>query len=153
MKKIIPLLFTLFMLVGCSQQNNAPALSDDFSSKAEIKVGDFSYSATIKWHNNKAFITANTTNAKGLTLCCDGVNVTYSYGRMLKKADINRVTKYNPALILYQVFSDNVPIKKAGNKYTKCGILPVGKYELIICETGLPQTLSIDNFCVSFKNW
>lgn len=107
MKKISLLFLIVFLFVGCTKQTNIPNLNDEFTTNAIIQVGDFSYNAEIKWQNNVVYVTATSTNAKGLTMSCDGHNLIYSYCGMIKKADVTKINYDNPAVILYKAFSNN----------------------------------------------
>lgn len=152
MKKLIPLLMMFLLFVGCSHQNNLPTLCDEFSKNAVIKAGDFSYNADIKLSNGVVYITATSTNAKGLTISCDGKNVTYSYGKMMKKVEITLVSKTNPAILLYNAFLSNDDIIYQDGKYIKSGMMNIGKYRLLIDSNGLPLRLDVNDISIIFEN-
>lgn len=153
MKKIIPLFSVILLLVGCTQQNNIPTLCSEFSKNAVIKVGDFSYNADIKLSNNTVYVTATSTNAKGLTISCDGKNVTYSYGKMMKSVDISMVSKTNPAILIYNsIYSPN-EINLVNGKYIKTGMMNIGKYSLTIDKNGIPTNLEVNDICINFTKW
>ena len=94
-----------FSLTACTEQNKPPAKNRTYSFNAIYTTGDFSFDCSIKWKNSVAFITVNSTNARGLTISCDGKTVTFSKDSMIKKMPTDSIDKTNPALLLYEVFT------------------------------------------------
>ena len=67
MKKLIPLLFAVSLLVGCAK-SYTPILNTDFKLNAVYKIGDFSFSCEIVKNENIVSVTPTSTNAKNMII-------------------------------------------------------------------------------------
>ncbi len=116
MKKLIPILCAVLLLCGCTNQKQPPATITDKSFDAVYTTGDFSFNCNIKWQNNTAYITSTSTNAAGLTISCNGREVVFTKGDMIKRESVDNIDKTNPAVVLWYVFtavqngSDKTPL-------------------------------------------
>lgn len=146
MKKIIPLLFVMLLFSSCTATNK-PIEIKDFSKEATISMGSFSYSANVKWKDGAVYIIATSTNAKGLTLSCNGIDVAFSKGVYSKSVPIEKVTSYNPAVILYSIFSNTQQpqYNKLEETYLFKGNTSIGEYEMICDSDGNVKSISISN--------
>ena len=106
MKKVILSICVLaLVLCACAQKNNPPAENTVTSFDAVYTTGDFSFNCNIKWQNNTAYVTVTSTQAQGLTLSCDGRNVTFTKGEMIKRESKENIDSSNPALLLWEIFT------------------------------------------------
>lgn len=132
------------MLCGCSKAAVMPKLSDTYCQTASVKIGDFTYSANIKYDGKCVYITPKSTNARGMTISCDGKTVTFTRRDMLKKADKSKVSQFNPAVIVYDILTASGNTERAvksGDNYILGGKTPVGDYTL--CVNGDGKLVSI----------
>ena len=156
MKKIISLSLCLavMLLCACTQVVKSPQIKNSFSQKATITIGDYSYTANVKFDGSKVYITPTSTNAKGMTISCDASTVTFTRRDMVNTAEKSKVSPYNPAVIIYDVItssSASVPKKEGGN-YTFSGKTSVGDYTLMMNESSDLLSLQIPtaDFYVEF---
>ena len=143
LKKIIPLLFALaLILCGCSEPEKPPVKTADTSFDAVYKTGDFSFNCTVKWQNKTAFVTVNSTNAEGLTMSCDGREVTFSRGNMIKRENKENVDATNPARLLWEIFT---ALENGGDKCS-LGAFAVEKNDDMITQ------ISVGNISIVCSN-
>lgn len=137
----------LLLLVGCSAKNLTPTIPQSFKSNAVYSVGDYSFDCCIEYSDNTAVIETKSTRAFGMVITCDGKSVTYTQRKLKKSFDMPVVTKYNPAVILYQVFSSlpDADASRLDESFELKGKASVGDYSLIIDDSGNPISLSIPN--------
>jgi hypothetical protein len=121
------------MLTGCNSQIYNPVISNEFEADATYTIGDFSYKCNIVKTEQDVSITANSTYAQGLTISCDGKNVTYKRNDMEKSISCDDVDCTNPALILYQVlFSlEDAQVQLVGDEYQYTSKTDAGDYVFI----------------------
>ena len=93
-------------------------------------TGDFSYKCTVKWADSTAFVTVNSTNAAGLTISCDGKEVVFSKGNMIKREMRENIDSTNPAVLLWEVFN------AIENDSTKTSL---GNFKAVTDEKGIKQ--------------
>ena len=105
LKKIILSLCIVLCLCGCSGEKTTPATITDTSFDAVYTTGDFSFNCNIKWQNDTAYITATSTNATGLTISCDGREVVFTKGTMIKRENRENIDNTNPAVLLWEIFT------------------------------------------------
>ncbi|MBR0412054.1 MAG: hypothetical protein IJI47_00600 [Eubacterium sp.] len=115
MKKLILSVLALLFLCGCTGEKTPPATITDTSFDAVYTTGDFSFNCNIKWQNNTAYITATSTNAAGLTISCNGREVTFTKGDMIKTEKRENIDNTNPAVLLWEVFT---AMQNGGNHCT-----------------------------------
>lgn len=156
MKKLISFSMCLvfLLLCGCSTVKSTVELKPKYSQTATVKMGEYSYSANVKFDGKSVYITPTSTNASGMTISCNGKDVAFSRRDMLTKADKSKVSPYNPAVIIYDVItssSASVPKKEGGN-YTFSGKTSVGDYTLMMNESSDLLSLQIPtaDFYVEF---
>ncbi len=115
MKRITAFCCVLALLFcGCAQQKEkTPVPNTETEFEAVYETGDFRFHCTVKWARGTAFVTVHDTNAKGLTLSCDGRQVTFSKGAMLKSEDKKNIDPSNPALLLWEIFT---ALESGGNQ-------------------------------------
>lgn len=109
-------------------------MDSNYTVNAVYKSGAYSYSCKIEKTENYVCITPTSTNAKGMSIKCNGKKVEFSYQGLKKSFDIANVDKTNPAVILYGVLFD---CKEEGTT-------TVGKYS-VKSEKGKPIQISIPN--------
>ena len=126
----------MLFLCACSQntQNveikNTPVISDGLTFDALYTTGDFSFNCTVKWSGGTAYVTVNSTNAAGLTISCDGQNVTFSKGNMIKSEKRENIDSTNPAVLLWEAFT---AMENDGSKTS------LGAFETVADEKGVKQ--------------
>ena len=114
MKKVIILLFLLTLLFGgCAQSGKIPESITETSFDAVYTFGDFSFKCNIKWQNQTAFVTVTSTSAAGMTISCDGREVVFTKGTMLRRESYDKIDASNPARLLYEIFT---ALENGGNK-------------------------------------
>lgn len=154
MKKVAPLLAIILLLCGCSKVAISPAIKPDFTEKAKIQFGDFSYNAKIKFDGEAVYITITDTNAKGLTISCNENTVTYSRNSFIKTANKKLVSPYNIAVIIYDIVKENQDKKPIfdNDKYCYKGIVSAGNYVLVLDNQSKLTSLEIKsaNILVTF---
>ena len=156
MKKLISFSMCLvfLLLCGCSTVKSTVELKPKYSQTATVKMGEYSYSANVKFDGKSVYITPTSTNAKGMTISCDASTVTFTRRDMVNTAEKSKVSPYNPAVIIYDVItssSASVPKKEGGN-YTFSGKTSVGDYTLMMNESSDLLSLQIPtaDFYVEF---
>ena len=142
------------LLCGCSTVKSTVELKPKYSQTATVKMGEYSYSANVKFDGKSVYITPTSTNAKGMTISCDASTVTFTRRDMVNTAEKSKVSPYNPAVIIYDVItssSASVPKKEGGN-YTFSGKTSVGDYTLMMNESSDLLSLQIPtaDFYVEF---
>ena len=156
MKKIISLSLCLavMLLCSCTQTVKSPQIKTSFSQKATITIGDYSYTANVKFDGSKVYITPTSTNAKGMTISCDASTVTFTRRDMVNTAEKSKVSPYNPAVILYDVITSSSASasKKETESYAFSGKTSVGDYTLTINSSSDLVSLQIPtaDFYVEF---
>ena len=104
MKKVIPFLCLLSLVMCACTHQKSPETDSAFTYDAVYHTGDFSFKCTVKLSGGTVFVTVNSTNAAGLTVSCDGKNVTFTRGKMIKTLPKESVDATNPARLLWEVF-------------------------------------------------
>ena len=145
----------VMLLCSCTQVVKSPQIKTSFSQKATITIGDYSYTANVKFDGSKVYITPTSTNAKGMTISCDASTVTFTRRDMVNTAEKSKVSPHNPAVIIYDVItsssSASVP-KKEGENCAFSGKSSVGDYTLMMNESSDLLSLQIPtaDFYVEF---
>lgn len=142
------------LLCGCSTVKSTVELKPKYSQTATVKMGEYSYSANVKFDGKSVYITPTSTNASGMTISCNASTVTFTRRDMVNTAEKSKVSPYNPAVIIYDVItssSASVPKKEGGN-YTFSGKTSVGDYTLMMNESSDLLSLQIPtaDFYVEF---
>ena len=130
----------VFMLLcGCSTVKSTVELKPKYSQTATVKIGDYSYSANVKFDGKSVYITPTSTNASGMTISCNGKEVAFSRRDMLTKADKSKVSAYNPAVLF-------------DNAYVFDGKTSVGNYTLTVNHSSELVSLNIPDadFSIEF---
>lgn len=147
MKKIIPAVLCFVMLASCTISAPMPTALKDFSKNASVSLGSFSYNANVRWKTGAVYIVATSTNAKGLSISCDGSKVTFSRKSFSKSVDASSVSSYNPALILYQILSNTEA--PSYDKKAKCfvcsGNTSIGNYQMYVNDEGDIQKITFQD--------
>ena len=156
MKKIIPLILVLLCLFGCSAELYTPVIASEDSLSAVYKTGDFSYTCKIVRSNDFVSITPTSSSAEGMTIKCDGKEVTFTKGDMTKTFDKNELDKTNPSIILFEVFAslESANVKLIDDEYTYSGKTSVGNYILTQDKNNYFKSIKIPdaNIEISFQN-
>lgn len=154
MKKIISLSMCLvfLLLCGCSTVKSTVELKPKYSQTATVKMGDYSYSANVKFDGKSVYITPTSTNASGMTISCNGKEVTFSRRDMLTKADKSKVSAYNPAVLFYDAITTASDCKKVDNAYVFDGKTSVGNFTLTVNQSSELVSLNIPDadFSIEF---
>lgn len=155
LKKLIPLLCVLLTLCGCSARNITPTINTSVDTKAVYRVGDFYFDCDITWKDNIVTVIPTNTLAAGMIMTCDGKNVTFNRNDMVKAYPKDKTTAYNPATLLYEVFSSlsTIHSKKTDTGFVYTGMTSVGKFTLSLDKKGVYKTLFIPqaNIEIEFK--
>ena len=85
-------------------------------------------------------MTVNNTNAAGLTLSCDGRQVTFSKGAMLHSEDKENIDPSNPALLLWEIFT---ALENGG---TKCSL---GNFEIAYDDNGTIKSIIVADIVIT----
>lgn len=132
MKKIIPLFIALLAVMSACSINSPPNLNENFLYSCTVNFNDATYNADVDYHDRVLYFTPTSTNAAGMTISCDGSNVTYSYNNMINSTDMTKVSVSNPAVILYEVIGAfyQSDIDKEDDCYTVKGKISAGDFVL-----------------------
>lgn len=104
MKKIVPIIFAvLVLLAGCSVETYTPEIND-FSQNASVEAGDFSYTCEISMAENIVTVTATSTNAKGMCIVYNGKSANFKYLEMEYEIVSDKIDDTNPAKAIYDAF-------------------------------------------------
>ena len=101
------------LFAACTRSEKIPADNTDISFDAVYTAGDFDFKCNIKWRDGTSFVTVTSTNAAGMTMSCDGRNVVFTKGAMLRKESVDNIDASNPARLLYEVFT---ALENGGNR-------------------------------------
>lgn len=151
MKKLIFSLCLALLLVGCTAGQNTPIVFDDYKLDAAYTVGDFSFDCRVIYHDSVVTFVPTSTKASGMHITCDGATVTYDRNGMVRSFDTKAVSPFNPALVLYQVFSSlsTASADRVENCYHLTGKTSIGDYSLILSLDGYPLSLTVPNADIS----
>lgn len=128
------------LFCSCAQNENPPLQNTDTEFSAVYEAGDFSFNCNIKWSGGTAYVTVNNTNAAGLTLSCDGRQVTFSKGAMLHSEDKENIDPSNPALLMWEIFT---ALENGG---TKCSL---GNFEIAYDDNGKIKTITVADIVIT----
>lgn len=137
MKKSILVLFIALVFAGCQAKSYNPVIDSSFCYDAVFTTGDFSFSATVeKSENGVITVTVNDTLAKGLVICYNGKDITFTKNALTYTLDATDIDKTNPAIIIFDVFSalgsaDNFTVQKTKNGFKYTGKTPVCQFVFI----------------------
>ncbi len=131
MKKIIPIavLLLALLLTGCKVKNYTPEIAD-FSQKASVSTGEFSYSCEIVRNSEGVTVTATSTNASGLSVFYNGDTAVFRYSDMEYTLPAQRLNAANPAKAVYEVFESIASGKAPDASKTADGFRYDGKTSL-----------------------
>lgn len=134
MKKILLLLVLLLCLTACSTRVYTPVIKDEFTLDAVYETGDFSYTCRIVKTQQAVSITPTSTYAKGMSICCDGRNVTFTKDEKEMPFAMETLDITNPAIVLYEVFTSlaDAEAVKNGDTYEYRGVVSAGNY--LLCQ-------------------
>lgn len=156
MKKVISALFVMLILCSCSANQLSFTPKTEFSYDSVIDVGDFSYKATIKYIDGIVYITPTTTNAKGMTISCNGECVMFSQGSFFDSIAVSNSSINNPARVLYDVLSslDSSSKSIASKTCTYSGKTLSGKFVLVQDASGEYKSVSLadSGLNITFNN-
>ena len=142
------------LLSACGRGERPPALAPSFSVNAHYTAGDFSYTCLIERTDNTLRVTVTSTAAEGLRLTCDGSAVTFEKGEMNTVVPVDKTELTNPAVLLYDVFSDifgaapPMPVRQ-GELFYYNGSCALGDYSLSVNDSGAFHTLSLQQMGIS----
>lgn len=150
MRKIIPLIFAVMLLLcGCKMKTYTPEITD-FEQNASVASGIFSYTCKICRNNGEITVTATSTNAEGMSIFYNGELATFSYQDMNYQLTGDKIEKTNPAVAIYDVFDyiDNAETLNAsktddGFKYE--GTTDLGNFVLLQNEDNSFKSLYFKN--------
>ncbi len=154
MKKLISLslCLTFLFFCGCSTVSKTVQLKQSYFQCGTVKIGEYTYTANIKYNGKCVYITPTSTNASGMTLSCDGKTVAFSRRDMVNKADKSKVSPYNPAVLLYDVLTSAELSKKSDDNYIFGGKTSVGNYTMTVNKSAELLSLNIPDaeFSIEF---
>lgn len=138
MRKITALiLIILIFFCGCKTKTYTPEITD-FEQNASVVSGIFSYSCKICRKNGKVTVTATSTNAEGMTIIYDGVDVRFSYDDMNYQLGGDKIEKTNPAIAIYDAFeyitsaeNENLNASKTDKGFKYEGTTDLGDFVLL----------------------
>ena len=146
----------MLCLAGCNSGIAAttPALDTEFNLSAVYKAGDFSYSCNIVKSAESLSVTPTSTNAAGMVISFDGREITFNKDGMVKSFERGTIDSTNPAVVLYEVFSN---LESAENKvpsekrelFVYSGKTSLGNFTLSQNEDGTLNTIEIPDADIS----
>lgn len=104
MKKVVPVIVCLcLLLTGCSVKTYTPEIRD-FSQNASVEAGEFSYTCEISMAENIVTVTATSTNASGMSIVYNGKSANFKYLDMEYEIVSDKIDDTNPAKAVYEAF-------------------------------------------------
>ena len=141
MKKLIPIFCVLALLLcACTQKENPPHQNTDTEFSAVYEAGDFRFRCHIKWSHGTAYVTVEDTGAAGLTLSCDGQQVTFSKGAMLHREPKETIDPSNPALLLWEIFA---ALESGGSQ---CAL---GSFDIRYLDSGEIERITVADIVIT----
>ncbi len=156
MKKIIPLVLVIVLLLcGCSVEKYTPELTD-FKQSASVDLGDFSYTCEICKKEDVVEIKVTSTNANGMTILYNGDKVKFNYEDILIDFDGNKIDYTNPAIMIYEVFdylnnNKDMNVSKIENGFKYAGKTRMGEFVLIQNDDKSYESLTFKNANVNIS--
>ncbi len=93
------------LLCACRAEAPTPEPIGDCAFDAVCSTGDFDFRCHIKRRAGTVYVTVLNTQAKGMTMSCDGKTVLFSRGNLLRRIQKERADVTNPARLLWEVFT------------------------------------------------
>lgn len=124
----------VMIMSGCKVKEYTPELPLSFTNTATVNSGDFSFECEICKSEKDVKVTVLSTKAKGLIMCCDGDNLTFTYDKLSHSVDSKEFEQTNAAIIVYDVFDclySNAQSKKIDGGYQHYGKTSLGDFVLV----------------------
>ena len=155
MKRIIPLIFILFLLTACSIKEYTPEIPLAFTRNAKVSSGDFLYDCEICKNDDLVKVTVLSTSAKGMVMTCNSDELVFSFGDYDYTYKKEKFDNTNIAVVVYDVFSllntDRVTASKIDGGYKYQGEIGAGSFELIQNDDNTIKTLSIKSAQINIE--
>lgn len=137
----------LILLSGCKVKNYTPEIPASFEQKLTVSDGDFSYDCEVCRKDGIVTVTVLSTNAKGMVMTYNGVNLNLKYNQLSYDIDAQRFEKGNPAIVIYELFdyienTQNMNVRKIDSGFKYEGRISFGDFILLQNEDNSFESLS-----------
>lgn len=138
-----------FALTACKVKNYTPEIPAEFTQRATVASGDFSFECEICRSEKNVAVTVLSTSAKGMVMSYDGAKLGFKYNDFAYALDGRNFEQGNICIVIYDIMkaldTDAYRARKIDGGYRYEGSVDYGNFILIQNDDGSFADIAFSN--------